>query len=112
MSEILKKLGEVLEDRKTKDSSESYVASIYNEGIGKVCEKVDEESKDLINALINESNDRIISEAADLWFHSLIALSMKNLSSDDILLELEKRFGVSGHDEKTGRKILKNLEEI
>ena len=45
MNEILKKLGEVLEDRKTKDSSESYVASIYNEGIGKVCEKVDEESR-------------------------------------------------------------------
>ena len=103
MSEILKKLGQVLEDRKKKSSSESYVSSLYEKGIGKICDKVDEESTELIYALKNESNDRIVSEAADLWFHSLIALSMKNLSSDDILLELEKRFGVSGHDEKTGR---------
>ena len=103
MSEILKKLGEVLEDRKTKVPSESYVSSLYDKGIGKICDKVDEESKELINALKTESNDRIVSEAADLWFHSLIALSMKNLSSDDILLELEKRFGVSGHDEKRSR---------
>ena len=81
MSEILKKLGEVLEDRKTKASSESYVSSLYDKGIGEICDKVDEESKELINALKTESNDRIVSEAADLWFHSLIALSMKNLSS-------------------------------
>tara|TARA_B100000989_G_scaffold15093_1_gene10080 strand:+ start:4326 stop:4643 length:318 start_codon:yes stop_codon:yes gene_type:complete len=103
MSEILKKLDQVLEDRKTKSSRESYVSSLYEQGIGKICDKVDEESKELINALKTESNERIISETADLWFHSLIALSMKNLSSDDILLELEKRFGVSGHDEKRSR---------
>ena len=103
MSEILKKLDQVLEDRKTKSSRESYVSSLYEKGIGKICDKVDEESKELINALKTESNERIISETVDLWFHSLIALSMKNLSSDDILLELEKRFGVSGHDEKRSR---------
>ena len=103
MSEILKKLDQVLEDRKTKSSRESYVSSLYEKGIEKICDKVDEESKELINALKTESNERIISETADLWFHSLIALSMKNLSSDDILLELEKRFGVSGHDEKRSR---------
>ena len=103
MSEILKKLDQVLEDRKTKSSRESYVSSLYEKGIGKICDKVDEESKELINALKAESNERIISETVDLWFHSLIALSMKNLSSDDILLELEKRFGVSGHDEKRSR---------
>ena len=61
------------------------------------------ESNELINAIQNESKQRIVSEAADLWFHSLVALSMKDLSSNDILIELEKRFGVSGHDEKNNR---------
>ena len=51
----------------------------------------------------NENKERVISEAADLWFHSLVALSMKNLSSDDILNELDKRFGISGHEEKNNR---------
>ena len=43
-----------------------------------------------VNALENENKERVISEAAELWFHSLVALSMKNLSSDDILNELDK----------------------
>mgnify|MGYP005669221071 CR=1 FL=1 len=103
MSEILKKLNAVLEDRKNKVSEDSYVASLYSGGIEKVCNKIEEESRELIHALQNENEDRITSEAADLWFHSLVALSMKNLSSNDILLELERRFGVSGHKEKETR---------
>ena len=103
MSEILKKLNEVLKDRKNKGSEDSYVASLYSGGIEKVCAKIEEESKELMDALQNENEDRIISETADLWFHSLVALSMKNLSSDDILLELERRFGISGHKEKESR---------
>ena len=103
MNDILKKLNLILKDRKDKSSEKSYVASLYNKGLNHACDKIEEESNELINALKNESDERIVSEAADLWFHSLISLSMKNLSSDDILIELEKRFGVSGHDEKNSR---------
>ena len=76
---------------------------LYKKGLVHTCSKVEEESIELINAIQNESKQRIVSEAADLWFHSLVALSMKDLSSNDILIELEKRFGVSGHDEKNNR---------
>jgi len=103
MSEILEKLNAVLKDRKSKESEDSYVASLYSSGMEKVCSKIEEESKELTHALKNEDDDRIVSEAADLWFHSLVALSMKNLSSNDILLELERRFGISGHKEKETR---------
>jgi len=103
MTNILKKLNLVLEDRKNKSSEESYVSSLYNKGLGHTCGKIEEETDELINALKDENNERIVSEAADLWFHSLVALSMKNLSSDDILIELEKRFGISGHKEKNNR---------
>ena len=81
----------------------SYVSSLYHKGLEHTCSKINEESEELIHALKNENNERIVSEAADLWFHSLVALSMKDISSDDILIELEKRFGVSGHDEKNSR---------
>ena len=103
MTDILKKLDLVLKDRKDRNAKESYVSSLYEKGLDYTCEKIDEESKELIIALEKESDERIISEAADLWFHSLVALSMKNLSSDDILEELQKRLGVSGHDEKNNR---------
>jgi len=103
MTDILKKLNSVLNERKDKNTKESYVASLYEKGLDHTCNKVKEESSELINALKNENNERIISEAADLWFHSLVALSMKNLSSNDILIELEKRFGVSGITEKNSR---------
>ena len=103
MTDILKKLDLVLKDRKDRNAKESYVSSLYKKGLDYTCEKIDEESKELIIALEKESDERIISEAADLWFHSLVALSMKNLSSDDILEELKKRLGVSGHDEKNNR---------
>tara|TARA_B100001059_G_C17461410_1_gene392310 strand:- start:102 stop:419 length:318 start_codon:yes stop_codon:yes gene_type:complete len=103
MNDVLKKLNLTLKDRINKSPEKSYVASLYNKGLAHSCNKIEEESNELINALKNESDERIISEAADLWFHCLVSLSMKNLSSDDILLELEKRFGVSGHDEKNSR---------
>ena len=103
MTDILKKLNLVLEDRKSKNSEESYVSSLYKKGLDYTCGKIEEEADELINALKNEKKERIVSEAADLWFHSLVALSMKNLSSDDILIELEKRFGISGHKEKNNR---------
>ena len=103
MTDILKKLDSVLNKRKDKSSKESYVSSLYQKGLDHTCNKVKEESDELINALKNENDERIISEVADLWFHSLVALSMKNLSSDDILIELEKRFGISGITEKNSR---------
>ena len=103
MNDIFKNLREILKDRKDKSPESSYVSSLYHKGLDHTCSKISEESEELIHALKNESNERIVSEVADLWFHSLVALSMKDLSSDDILKELEKRFGVSGHTEKNNR---------
>ena len=103
MNSVFKKLSLILKDRKSKSPESSYVSSLYDKGLEYTCSKINEESEELIHALKNENNERIVSEAADLWFHTLVALSMKDLSSDDILEELEKRFGVSGHTEKNNR---------
>ena len=83
MTDILKKLNIILRDRKDKNSKESYVSSLYEKGLAYTCEKIDEESKELINALEKESDKRIISEAADLWFHSLVAVSYTHLRAHE-----------------------------
>jgi phosphoribosyl-ATP pyrophosphohydrolase len=47
--------------------------------------------------------DRIVSEVADLWFHSLVLLAHQGLGPGQVLAELERRFGLSGLEEKAGR---------
>jgi len=50
------------------------------------------------------AKDKIVYETADLWFHSMVLLAQQGLSPQDVLEELDRRFGLSGHDEKAARK--------
>ena len=59
-----------------------------------------EEANEFIEAVSENDRKHIIHEAADLWFHTLVSLSLNEISSDDILKELENRFGQSGLEEK------------
>lgn len=102
--DILKELTEILEARKGQDASTSYVASLYAKGLDKILEKVGEEAVEAIIAAKNTDKAKIIHETADLWFHSMVMLVDCGLSSDDVLNELARRFGVSGHIEKSSRK--------
>lgn len=104
MSDILKELTEILEARKSDSADTSYVASLYAKGLDKILEKVGEEATETIIAAKNGNREQIIYETADLWFHSMVMLAAKGLSSDDVLKELARRFGVSGIDEKASRK--------
>jgi len=117
MSDTLKQLTDLLEQRKDAAADSSYVAQLHAEGINKILEKVGEESTETIIAAKDyalarqsaESNTdqqraALISETADLWFHTLVMLSHLDSSADDIISELARRFGVSGLDEKAARK--------
>ncbi|HKJ83077.1 MAG TPA: phosphoribosyl-ATP diphosphatase [Mariprofundaceae bacterium] len=101
--EILKRLGEVLEARKRENPDTSYVASLYAAGEDKILEKVGEEAVETILASKSGTQADIVHETADLWFHTLVMLSHHGLTSDDVLNELARRFGISGHDEKASR---------
>jgi phosphoribosyl-ATP pyrophosphohydrolase len=104
---ILQKLSEVLAQRKQSSADESYVASLHHKGLNKILEKVGEESVETIlaarDAEQNGDNSKVVYETADLWFHSLVMLSHLNIDVDEILKELERRFGLSGLEEKANR---------
>ena len=102
-TDILKELAAILEARKGESPDSSYVASLYAKP-DKMLEKIGEEAVETIIAAKNEDKENIIYETADLWFHTMVMLAQKGLSPDDILNELARRFGVSGHDEKASRK--------
>lgn len=110
MNDVLQELARILEQRKTADSSESYVASLYAKGINKILEKVGEEATETILAgkeftTTHSDADRtaLIKETADLWFHTLVMLSYLDLGPDQVLDELQKRFNISGLAEKASR---------
>ncbi len=101
--ELLNNLAEVLEERKQADPNSSYVASLHAQGEDTILKKIGEESAELIIAGKTRDRQAVVHETADLWFHTLVLLSSLDLGPNDILLELDRRFGQSGIEEKAGR---------
>ena len=104
---VLQRLMEVLEARKRASADDSYVASLHSKGLNKILEKVGEESIETLlaarDAEVSGDNTKLIYETADLWFHSLVMLSHLGANADSVLEELERRFDLSGLDEKAQR---------
>jgi phosphoribosyl-ATP pyrophosphohydrolase len=100
----LQQLDDILEQRKSADADSSYVSRLYHKGLNQILKKVAEEAGETIIAAKDGDRKQIIYETADLWFHTMVMLAQQNISSDDILKELEGRFGLSGLDEKKQRK--------
>ena len=102
-ADILRAVADTLEARKGAEPGESYVASLYDKGRDAILQKVGEEAIETVLAGKNEDDRLLISETADLWFHTLVMLADRGLGPDDVLAELERRFGQSGHAEKAAR---------
>lgn len=100
---ILTRLAQLLAQRKTEDPDHSYVAGLYARGLDAILKKVGEEATETVLAAKDGDPDRLVYETADLWFHTLVMLAHQDLGPDEVLAELERRFGTSGYAEKAGR---------
>jgi phosphoribosyl-ATP pyrophosphohydrolase len=103
MSDVLQQLAQVLEERKQADPDSSYVAKLYAKGLDAILKKIGEEATETVMAAKDGEADKIVYETADLWFHSLVLLAHQGLGPDDVLVELQRRFGLSGLEEKAQR---------
>ena len=103
--EILGQIQSVLIARKSADQEQSYVASLYNKGLDHILKKVGEESSEVIIAAKGSDPVVLTKEVADLWFHCMVMLADKNIDVNDVLTELERRFGTSGLEEKANRSV-------
>lgn len=108
--DVLARLAEVIESRKGGDPDKSYVARLFHKGTDTVLKKVGEEAveavmagKDLAADASAAHRKAAIGEFADLWFHSLVALSHLGLSPADVVNELARREGLSGLEEFASR---------
>jgi phosphoribosyl-ATP pyrophosphohydrolase len=103
-NDSLARLAAVIESRKSGDPDTSYVARLFHKGTDAILKKIGEEATETVMACKDGDGQKIVYEVADLWFHSMIALSQFGLSPVDVLRELERREGLSGLDEFAARK--------
>jgi phosphoribosyl-ATP pyrophosphohydrolase len=104
VSDILTKLAAVIEARKSAQPESSYVASLYAKGLDAILKKIGEEATETVIAAKSGDRKQIVTETADLWFHTLVLLAQQGLKPEDVLQELDRRFGLSGLEEKAARK--------
>ncbi len=102
--DTLKKLTGVLQQRRQADPESSYVAGLYHKGLDTILKKVGEEATETVIAAKGGDADQLVYETADLWFHTLVMLVHQDIDPERVLNELERRFGLSGLEEKAARK--------
>jgi len=101
---VLQQIAEVLEARKQADPDSSYVASLYHKGLDAILKKVGEEATETVIAAKGGDTKQLVYETADLWFHTLVLLAHQGVGPEEVLEELQRRFGLSGLEEKAARK--------
>ena len=84
-------LFDVIQERKNNPSEKSYTASLFNEGLPKIAQKVGEEGTEVVVAALAQEDQRLIEEIADLTYHTLVLLAARGLTPAHVMAELEKR---------------------
>ena len=103
MSDTLVRLEATIASRKGADPASSYVASLFAKGRPKIARKFGEEAVEAIVAALAEDKAALTGEAADTIFHLMVLLADADVALADVLAELGRREGISGHDEKANR---------
>lgn len=103
-AQVIARLGQILIDRRDSSTGEkSYTKSLLDKGMPKILEKIAEESGELAAELPSGTDERVVSETADLLFHVMVGLTARRIPVEKVFAELAKRFGTSGHVEKASR---------
>jgi phosphoribosyl-ATP pyrophosphohydrolase len=103
--DVLARLAEVIEARRAGDPDKSYVARLFHKGTDAILKKIGEEATEVVMAAKDGDPQKVVYEVADLWFHSMLALSAFGLTPADVLKELQRREGLSGLEEFASRKL-------
>lgn len=75
----------------------SYTTSLFKDGLNRMAQKVGEEALEVVIEATNGTNDRLIYEASDMFYHLIVLLTSKGLRIEDIAKELKERHAPSWH---------------
>jgi len=101
--DVLARVADAIAARRDADPASSYVAALFAKGEDAILKKIGEEATETVMAAKDGDKIRICAEVADLWFHCLVLLARHGLRPEDVLAELARREGTSGHAEKASR---------
>ncbi len=102
--EVFNRLQVLIQSRKNSSKDDSYTAGLFQKGQDHLLKKLGEESFEVVMASKDNDRQHVIMELADLWFHTLCVMAYHDVSLGEVALELERREGVSGLEEKANRK--------
>lgn len=107
MARPLDELEKTIADRAEHPSEKSYTCQLLEGGVERIGRKVVEEAAEVVDAAGQpgpEGQAHLIGEVADLIYHVLVMLRLRDCRLTDVETELSRRFGVSGLEEKAARK--------
>ncbi len=90
---VLAHLEAVVQDRKANPKPGSYTCQLFDDGLPRILRKVGEEAVEVLIAAQSEGDERLVSELADLTYHTLVLLTASGLAWSDVETELARRFG-------------------
>jgi phosphoribosyl-ATP pyrophosphohydrolase/phosphoribosyl-AMP cyclohydrolase len=88
---FINELREIIRDRKENPPKKSYLTHLFGQGIAKIAQKVGEEAVEVVIEALQDDRSNLLEEAADLLFHYLVLLEVKNVELDDVIEVLKKR---------------------
>ena len=97
MEDAFRALYDTIIDRKLNPAEGSYTCYLFNQGLDKILKKVGEECAETIIASKNSDKEAIINEISDLFFHVSVLMAQKDITPEDIAIELNKRSGKTGN---------------
>ena len=104
MKDILERIADSINERKSGDPDKSYVAKLFAKGDDAMLKKIGEEATEVVLAAKGTDRLHLVREVTDLWFHCMIVLARHGLGPADVLAEMKRREGISGIEEKAARK--------
>ena len=88
---FLSELQDFIEKRHEEMPEGSYTTSLFRDGLNRMAQKVGEEALEAVIEAVNGTNDRLIYEASDMFYHLIVLLTAKGLRIEDVVSELESR---------------------
>ncbi len=92
MESVIERLEAIIAARKLNPPAGSYTASLFAAGLPRIAQKVGEEGVETVVAALSQENERVAAEMADLIYHCLVLLAVREMRWQDVEDELARRF--------------------
>jgi phosphoribosyl-ATP pyrophosphohydrolase len=112
MTFSLRDLEAIVASRATSGDPASYTAQLAGRGVGKSAKKLGEEAVECVIAAVSEGDDALTCEAADLLYHLMVVLHLRQVPLDAVIAELERRTAETGLEEKARRPVDQGVDPV